>query len=72
MQTVLGVARKIAQNPPHVVRMTRKLLREAYGSKLQSVLELSAAMQALAHTTADHAEAVDAMLKRRTPNFKGE
>lgn len=72
MPTAIEIARKIEQNPPQVVRMTRKLLREAYGSKLQPVLELSAAMQALAHTTADHAEAVDAMLKRRTPTFKGE
>ena len=72
MQAAMNVARKIEQNPPHVVRMTRKLLREAYGARLQSVLELSAAMQALAHTTSDHAEAVDAMLNRRTPNFRGE
>jgi enoyl-CoA hydratase/carnithine racemase len=71
MQAAMSVARKIEQNPPHMVRMTRKLLREACGSRLESILELSAAMQALAHTTADHAEAVDAMLNRRTPSFKG-
>jgi enoyl-CoA hydratase/carnithine racemase len=72
MSAAMAVARKIEQNPPHMVRMTRKLLREACVSRLESVLELSAAMQALAHTTADHAEAVEAMLNKRKPSFKGE
>jgi len=29
-------------------------------------------MQALAHTTADHREALDAFFERRPPQFKGE
>ncbi len=72
MPVALSVARKIEQNPPHVVRMTRRLLREACGAPLKTILEMSAAMQALAQSTADHAEAVDAMLNRRTPSFRGE
>ncbi|MET0198264.1 MAG: enoyl-CoA hydratase, partial [Rhodococcus fascians] len=53
------------------LRMTKKLLREGQHQSLESLLELSAAYQAVAHTTADHAEAVDAMLSRRDPRFSG-
>jgi len=69
MATALEVATKIAANPPHAVRMTRRLLREAYVNTLANTLELSAAMQALAHETADHEEAIDAFLEKRKPQF---
>jgi enoyl-CoA hydratase/carnithine racemase len=36
------------------------------------LLELSAAFQAIAHETRDHAEAVNAFLEKRTPNFRGD
>ena len=65
------VAQRIAANPAHAVRMTKSLLREGQMASLASVLETSAAMQALAHATADHDEAVSAFIGRRTPNFKG-
>jgi enoyl-CoA hydratase/carnithine racemase len=38
---------------------------------LASLLDLSAAYQALAHQTADHREAVSAFLDKRTPQFSG-
>jgi iron complex transport system substrate-binding protein len=38
---------------------------------LESVLQLSAAMQALAHTTEDNREAMAAFLEKRPPNFSG-
>jgi enoyl-CoA hydratase/carnithine racemase len=66
------VADKIAANPPHAVRMTKKLLREGYRASLASILELSAAMQALGHATADHDEAVGAFIEKRKPSFTGE
>ncbi|MDJ0393870.1 crotonase/enoyl-CoA hydratase family protein [Rhodococcus sp. G-MC3] len=66
-----ALANRVAANPPQVLRMTKKLLREGQHQNLESLLELSAAYQAIAHTTADHAEAVDAMLERRDPDFKG-
>lgn len=52
--------------------MAKKLLREAQHQSLDSILELSAAMQALAHQTRDHEEAVRAFLDRRDPHFTGE
>ncbi|MEU4380775.1 crotonase/enoyl-CoA hydratase family protein [Micromonospora echinofusca] len=66
------LADRVAANPPHAVRMAKKLLREAQHQSLDSILELSAAMQALAHQTRDHDEAVQAFLDRRDPHFTGE
>ncbi|SDE53795.1 crotonase/enoyl-CoA hydratase family protein [Rhodococcus tukisamuensis] len=66
------LARRVAANPPQALRMTKKLLREGQHQSLESLLELSASMQALAHHTRDHQEAVAAMLERRTPEFTGE
>ena len=72
MDSALVLARRITANPPDVLRMTKKLMREGQHSSLESLLELSAAMQALAHHTSDHREAVDAMLARRAPAFTGQ
>ncbi len=65
------LAARIAVNPPHAVRMTKRLLRQACHSRLEPVLEMSAAMQALAHATEDHREAVAALLEKRAGSFGG-
>ena len=72
MDAARAMARKIADNPPHAVRMTRRLMRQAYVSTLDNVLEMSAAMQSVAHTTADHKEAVASFIERRKAIFRGE
>ena len=64
------VAGKIAANPGAVLRMTKRLLREGERSSLESLLELSAGYQAIAHKTASHKEAVMAFVEKRTPQFK--
>lgn len=66
-----SLANEIAKNPPQVVRMTKRLLRESTHQTLEAHLELSAAMQSIAHHTADHIEAVNAMLDRREATFRG-
>ncbi len=66
-----ALAARIAANPAHSVRMTRRLLWESRESPLETVLEMAAAMQAAAHGTADHAEAVAAFLEKRSPRFTG-
>ncbi|MFM5885813.1 MAG: crotonase/enoyl-CoA hydratase family protein, partial [Novosphingobium sp.] len=71
MDAARALADRIAANPPFAVRMTKRLLWEARRSDLGTVLEMSAAMQAVAHATGDHEEAVDAFLEKRTPVFKG-
>ena len=65
-----ALADKIAANPGAVMRMTKRLLREGEHSTLESLLELSAGYQALAHKTADHREAVMAFVEKRKPRFQ--
>ena len=64
-------ARKIAANPPQAVRLTKRLLREGQSLSLPTLLEMSAAFQALAHGTADHKEAVASLLEKRPGVFQG-
>lgn len=64
-----AVARRIAANPGPALRLAKRLLREGQDMKLQPLLELSAAYQALAHHTPEHEEAVDAFLEKRAPRF---
>ena len=71
MDEARALAAKIAQQPPDVLRMTKRLLREGIAGSFDTVMELSAGMQALAHHTEDHAEAVAAFLDKRPPVYKG-
>jgi enoyl-CoA hydratase/carnithine racemase len=64
-----ALATRIAANPGTAVRMTKRLLRESQLSSLSAILELSAAAQAICHTTSDHIEAVEAFLSKRPPQF---
>lgn len=72
MDTARDLAKRIAVNPPHSLRMAKKLLREGEHMRLDSLLEMSAAYQALAHHAKDHSEAIDAFFEKRDGNFKGE
>ena len=65
-----SLARKIASNPGHALRLTKRLLREGQHMRLDSLLELSAAYQALAHHTEDHQEAVTAFVDKRDPRYQ--
>ena len=71
MAEALALAARIVVNPPKVLRLSKRLLREGQQQRLSDVLELSAAFQALAHETQDHAEALDAFLEKREPRFTG-
>lgn len=71
MEEALKLARKIAANPGGVLRMTKRLLREGERSSLESLLEMSAAYQAIAHMEPDHHEAVRAFVEKRPPKFSG-
>ena len=71
LATAQGLARSIAANPPHAVRLAKRLLREGMHCRLDTLLELSAAYQALSHQTDDHREAVSAFIEKRSPSFNG-
>jgi enoyl-CoA hydratase/carnithine racemase len=67
-----ALAARIACNPSFAVRMAKRLLWDAQRMDLPGVLEMSAAMQAVAHATKDNAEAVNAFLEKRKPAFTGD
>lgn len=71
LQKARAIADEIAANPPHATRMAKRLLREGQTATLPNLLEMSAAMQALAHATRDNDEAVAAFNERRQPDFRG-
>jgi enoyl-CoA hydratase/carnithine racemase len=66
------IAKKISVQAPDVLRMTKQLLRHGMMSSFDGIMELSASMQALAHHSADHREALDAFFSKRAPVYKGE
>lgn len=72
MAAAQRLAGRVAKNPPHSIRMAKKLLRESQHQSLESLLELSAAMQALAHHTADHREALAAFTEKRSGEYQGK
>ena len=63
------LAKRIAANPGRALRLTKRLLREAQHVRLDTLLEMSAGFQALAHKTKQHEEAVEAFIEKRKPIF---
>jgi len=71
MDEARKLAGRMAAQPPDVLRMTKRLLREGQATSFDNIMELSAAMQSLAHHTEDHVEAVTAFFEKRPGNYKG-
>jgi enoyl-CoA hydratase/carnithine racemase len=71
MDEARTLARRIAAQPPHSLRLCKKLLREAPQMTLPAHLEMVAGMQALVQHTADQHEAVKAFFEKRRPEFRG-
>jgi enoyl-CoA hydratase/carnithine racemase len=72
MDEARALASRIARNPGPTMRMTKRLLREGQHVKLDTLLEISAGYQALAHKTPQHREAVTAFIEKRKPVFTDE
>lgn len=70
MDEAMALARRIAVNPAYGLRMAKRLLREGARTELATLLDMSASMQAIAHQSEDHKEAVDAFVEKRKPVFK--
>ena len=71
MEEAHELAAGIAHQPPGVLRMTKKLMREGLSANLETIMDMSASYQARAHASADHAEALAAFFEKREPDFTG-
>ena len=69
MEEARALAARIARNPGPTLRMTKRLLREGQHAKIDTLLEMSAGFQAIAHKTPQHKEAVMAFIEKRKPVF---
>ena len=64
LDQALALAGRVAKNPSHAVRMAKQLLRASRTADLGRVLEMSAALQAIAHQEDEHRDRVRAWLDR--------
>ncbi|WP_396909203.1 crotonase/enoyl-CoA hydratase family protein [Mycolicibacterium sp.] len=53
-----ALADRIAVNPPHALRMAKRLLQESISGSLESTLAMAAAMQPLAHHDPEHQQRI--------------
>ena len=72
MDATRQLASRIAFNPSRQLRMAKRLLREGQVTRLDSLLELAAALQGACHHTRDHEEAIGAFFEKRPPTFTGD
>jgi enoyl-CoA hydratase/carnithine racemase len=62
MTAARELAERIAANPGPALRMAKRLLREGQHTRLDTLLDLSSALQGAAHHTAEHTVALDGFL----------
>jgi enoyl-CoA hydratase/carnithine racemase len=72
MDEARALAGRICRQPPDVLRMTKRLMREGMATSFDTIMEMSASMQAIAHLTSDHAEAVAAFFEKREAKYEGK
>jgi enoyl-CoA hydratase/carnithine racemase len=71
MTEAMALAERIAQQPPHALRLAKNLLKHGQTSTYDTLMDMSAAAQAISHLTEDHMEGVDALLEKRPAVFNG-
>jgi enoyl-CoA hydratase/carnithine racemase len=71
MDEALALAEKIAAQPPHALRLAKTLLKQGQTTSYDTLMEMSAAAQAISHLTEDHMEGVDSILEKRPAHFTG-
>ena len=72
MDEAMALAERMAAQPPQSLRLAKTLLRHGQSASYDTIMELSAASQALMHETEDHMEGVNAILEKRAPKFEGK
>lgn len=72
MTAAIAMAEKIAKQPPHALRLAKSLLKHGQTTSYDTLMEMSAASQAIIHLTEDHMEGVNALLEKRPAVFTGK
>ncbi len=67
----MELAREIAKGPPIAIQMSKMLAYKALEVNMEAALETAAACQALALSSEDHREGVNAFIEKREAQFKG-
>jgi enoyl-CoA hydratase/carnithine racemase len=65
-----ALAERIARNPPAVLRMCKRLIRESQNATLDTILEMAAGFQAIAQHSDDHSDALDKFVSAATAKQK--
>lgn len=68
----MELAQKIAKGPPIAIQLSKMMAYKALDMDLEEALELAAACQALALSSEDHREGVNAFMEKREAQFKGK
>lgn len=71
MNEAMNLAVKIAAQPPQSLRMAKTLMRHGVNASYDTIMEMSAASQAIMHLTEDHMEGVDSIIEKRKAVFIG-
>ena len=71
MERTQALAEMVAQFPPSAIRKAKRLLKDARDVSLAEHLDQAAIWQGVLQQTEDHHEAIDAILGKRPPVFKG-
>lgn len=71
MSRALALAQMVAQFPPSAIRKTKRLIKDARDVSLTEHLDQAAIWQGVLQQMDDHREAIDAILEKRPPQFKG-
>jgi enoyl-CoA hydratase/carnithine racemase len=69
LDEAMKLADRIAEQPSHALRIAKALLKNGQSASYETLMEMSAAAQAIAHLTEDHEEGVNALLEKRRPKF---
>lgn len=72
MEAARAYAETIAKNAPLAVQLTKRAAYRSWDGDVEHALELAATYQGMVQRTADHEEAVAALLEKRQPHFRGE
>ena len=67
----MAMAQRLAAGATHAIQFNKRLVNKALEDQVSRLYDLALAMECVTFETADHKEAVDAFLNKRTPEFGG-